>query len=335
MHNGRNLEGWTPYFARTGLQNTDSTFQFTPEGDLYVNQRQSKSTTGFGHLFYTRKKLSYYMARARYRFTTETTASGFTPSADQPQNNGFMIHSQDPATMNGKDFPMSAECQLLGPKNALFLRPAQGYPVGTTANLCVSGIQATLNGSSVSGGCHQPAYPAAWRNTNIPWEDPQGWSDILIRVLGDSLIQHFVHGVKVLEYSRIRANGGPLREGYLAIQAEGSSTIFKDFAYVELTGCMDPTKPGYRTYYVKDDPSRCAPTGAGPGSGSRAAPGVIREGAVLVVRGDAVIAGILRADGTRLAVRPGSRGFRPDRAGIYWITLQGPAGSIVRSVAWH
>ena len=102
MHNGKTLEGWTPYFTRTGLRNTDSTFQFNPEGDLYVNQRQSKSTTGFGHLFYTRKKLSYYMARARYRFTTETTAPGFTPSADQPQNNGFMIHSQDPATMNGK-----------------------------------------------------------------------------------------------------------------------------------------------------------------------------------------------------------------------------------------
>jgi hypothetical protein len=108
MYNGKDLDGWTPYFAKSGLKNPDSTFKYSPEGYLFVDQHLSKTETGFGHLFYTKKKLSYYLVRAVYRFTSKGAAPGFAPGGDQPQNNGLMIHSQDPKTMNGKDFPTSS-----------------------------------------------------------------------------------------------------------------------------------------------------------------------------------------------------------------------------------
>jgi hypothetical protein len=336
MYNGKDLDGWTPYFAKKGLANPDSTFQYSPEGYLFVNQRLGKDVTGFGHMFYTKKKLSYYIARAVYRFTSEGAAPGFMPSSDQPQNNGLMIHSQDPKTMNGKDFPTSAECQLLGPKNALFLNPGGGWPVGKTGNLCPNGITVNINGGDFNGGhCEQAQYPQTWKNTKTPWEDSAGWSDMTIRVLGDSLIQHYVHGVKVLEYSRIRSNGAPLKEGYLAIQAEGTPTQFKVLEYVELTGCTDKSKPGYRSYFVKTDNSKCDAVPVAAEGGPAAAPYLARSGRGFAVRGDAVIVEVRRADGTREPLRPGAREFVPDRAGIHWAVLSGPAGRSVQRIAWY
>lgn len=176
------------------------------------------------------------MVRAVYRFTTKDAAPGFAPGGDQPQNNGLMIHGQDPKTMNGKAFPTSTECQLLGPENALNSGPkSQGFLGGISANLCVSGITEYYKGNDINSNCWKAEYPAAWKNTKIPFEDTAGWSDITARVLGDSLIQHLIHGQKVLEFSRIRANGSPLKDGYPAIQAEGTPTQFKTLEYADLT----------------------------------------------------------------------------------------------------
>lgn len=331
MYNGKDLEGWSPYFEKTGLVNSDSTFRYSPEGYFYVNQHLSKSTTGFGHLFYTRKKLSYYLVRAVYRFTTKDAAPGFAPGGDQPQNNGLMIHSQDPKTMNGKAFPTSAECQLLGPENALNSGPkSQGFPNGISANLCVSGITVNLKGSDVSSNCWKAEYPAAWKNTQIPFEDPDGWSDITARVLGDSLIQHYIHGQKVLEYSRIRANNAALKDGYLAIQAEGTPTQFKTLAYADLTGCMDKSKPGYRSYFVKNDPSQCEVSGLGRKGAEESLPVLIREGRVFTVRGvDAAIVAARRPDGSRVELAPGMRAFAPAHPGVYLISIRTAAGIAV------
>jgi hypothetical protein len=334
MYNGKDLEGFTPYFEK-GPANPDSTFRYTPEGYLFVNQHLDKGTTGFGHLFYTKKKLSYYMVRAIFRFTTKTSVSGFT-GGDQPQNNGLMIHSQDPKTMNGKSFPTSSECQLLGPENALNSVPkSQGFLSGSDANLCVSGITVNYKGNDVSSNCWRSEYPAAWKNTNIPFEDTAGWTDVTARVLGDSLIQHYIHGVKVLEFSKIRANGAALKDGYLAIQAEGTPTVFKTLEYVELTGCMDKSKPGYKSYFVKSDATLCDVTGI-KGGLARGAPLLAREGALLALRGGAgTIVEVRRADGSRLNVAPGASAFAPDRAGVYLISVRTSQGLRELKAAWY
>ncbi len=263
MLNGRNLEGWTPYFSskklRTPLINPDSTFGVTSEGWLDVNIHLSYDSTKMGHLFYTKNKLSYYMVRAVYRFTKDGLGPGWT-GADNVQNNGLMIHCPAPSAMNGADFPTSVEVQLVGTKNTFFNRDlvSQGWKYGTSTNLCLPGVTVNLNGSDLSSNCHHANYPAAWKNTEIPWEDKEGWSDATVRVLGDSLIQHYIHGAKVHEYMRIRKGGQPLKEGYLAVQAEGSSTQFKSLEWLDLTGCMDKTSAAYRAYFVKSNPAACA-----------------------------------------------------------------------------
>jgi hypothetical protein len=60
---------------------------------------------------------------------------------------------------------------------------------------------------------------------------------------------------------RDRAGGAPVKEGYIAIQAEGTTTMFRKIEVLNLVGCMDRTKAAYRSYFVKDDPSACTATG--------------------------------------------------------------------------
>ncbi len=258
--NGKDLKGWTPYFELTGLTNTDSTFKFTPEGYLFVDIHLPMATTGFGHLFYTQRKLSYYMIRSVYRFPTATYGYPDWDKTWNMQNNGLMLHSQDPASMKGQKFPNSIEVQLLGKQNNLSaVEIAAGFKYGGTANVCTPGTFIAYNGNpNYTQHCTMSQYPAAWKNTEIPWEDPQGWTDITVRVLSDSLVQHFIHGIKVLEYSKLRHDdGSALKDGYLAVQAEGVGTQFKSLEILDLVGCMDATKAAYRTYFVKNDPTAC------------------------------------------------------------------------------
>jgi hypothetical protein len=185
-------------------------------------------------------------------------------------------------------------------------------------------------GNDVSSNCYKAEYPAAWKNTYIPFEDTAGWSDVTARVLGDSLIQHYIHGVKVLEFSRIRANNAPLKDGYMTIQAEGTPTQFKTLAYVDLTGCMDRSKPGYKSYFVKSDPTLCEVTGIGEPMREGNGPVLAREGRMFMVRGgDASIIEVRRADGSRLRVAPGAQGFAPDRAGVYVVLMRTARGRSV------
>lgn len=340
MLNGTNLDGWTPYFSgpklRNHLVNPDSTFKITPEGWLYADIHLSYDSTRVGHLFYTKRKLSYYMVRGVYRFTNKVLGPGWT-GADNIQNNGFMIHCAAPAEQT-KDFPPSVEVQLVGTANTFFNRDlvSQGWKYGTSMNLCANGITANLKGRDESSNCHHADYPAAWKNTEIPWEDKDGWSDATVRVLADSLFQHFIHGSKVHEYTRIRRDGQPLKEGYIAVQAEGSSTQFKSLEILDLVGCMEVGKPAYRSYFVKNDPQACAATGAA--SRFPADEGIIlaREGRMLVARGHGVsISEVRRIDGSRLALPPGSRAFAPDRPGIYLVSLRTSKGIRVLKSGWY
>lgn len=291
---------WTGYFQKLGVGGANETWKMTPEGWLHVDIQVNFATSGFGHLFYTKKKLSYYMVRAEYRFPANTFGPGWGQGWNR-ENNGLMLHGQHPSAMGGLEFPTSIEVQLLGKNNEQNSQlKSQGFKYASTANMCSPQTFIAYDGNAnYTNHCTNSVYPAAWKNTDIPFEDPDGWSDVTVRVLADSLVQHFIHGTKVMEYTRLRLdNGTPLKEGYLSIQAEGTSTQFRKLEILELVGCMDQTKPAYRTYFVKNDPAAC--TALDVARGASDAPSwrlLTRAGGHDIVATGPVTAQILSLDG--------------------------------------
>ena len=49
----------------------------------------------------------------------------------------------------------------------------------------------------------------------------------------------------------------PLRKGYIALQAESHPVDFKNVELLDLCGCMDEKAKNYKSYYVKDDNTKC------------------------------------------------------------------------------
>jgi hypothetical protein len=92
-----------------------------------------------------------------------------------------------------------------------------------------------------------------------------------VLVLGDSLIQHFVNGKKVLEYTQPqigdrgvnnydlqqKMDGMLLKEGYISLQSESHPIDFRKVELLNLVGCTDPKAKNYRNYFVKSDNSLC------------------------------------------------------------------------------
>ena len=101
--------------------------------------------------------------------------------------------------------------------------------------------------------------------------------------MGDSIIHHIVEGDTVLSYTKPEIGGGfvgpnhtwghahitdsaywlakantPLKEGYIALQAESHPIDFKRIELLNLVGCMDPKAKNYRDYYIKADNSQCS-----------------------------------------------------------------------------
>jgi hypothetical protein len=260
------LEDWTVKFAGKPVgENPDTLFRLSPEGYLWANHHTPASRTGFGQLYYTKRKLSYYMVRAEYRFTTEKSVSGYDTWTNQ--NNGLMIHSPEPAAVSG-NWPNSIEVQLLGPKNTneSGVVPSSTWPVGKTANMCIAGdaFYVNYNGNNnYTQHCTPASYPDAWKGTRIPWDGE--WSDVTVRALADSAVEHYIRGQKVFTTTKIRmkSTGTPVKDGYLAIQAEGTSTLFRKIEILDLEGCMDKSKSAFRTYFVKSKAGACDVTGLG------------------------------------------------------------------------
>ena len=126
LFDGRDLDGWTPKFAKHDLgENFNDTFR-VENGLLEVRYDKWTRFNGeFGHLFY-KDPFSYYRLAAEYRFVGEQVPGG---PGWAIRNNGLMLHSPHPKTMlKDQDFPISIEVQLLGGLG-------DGKP-RTTVNLC-------------------------------------------------------------------------------------------------------------------------------------------------------------------------------------------------------
>lgn len=257
LFNGKDLSGWHIKIAGQPLEdNYKNTFR-AEDSMLRVAYTQYDSFAGkFGHIYYD-APFSWYRLRFQYRFTG-TQIKGAPVWGNK--NSGVMIHSQSAQTVdNAQEFPVSLEMQLLADQ--------------PTGNLCTPGTQVHVNGALSTDHCIN----------SVSKTYPLGqWVNAEIEVYGDSLIRHIIEGDTVLTYTQPTIGGGfvnagmtwtsghitdsahwigkagtPLREGYIALQAESQPVDFRRIELLALEGCMDPKARNYRSYYRKADNSRC------------------------------------------------------------------------------
>ena len=251
LFNGKNLDGWTPKFAKHDLgENYNNTFR-VEDGLLKVRYDQwPKFDAEFGHIFY-KDPFSYYLLAAEYRFVGEQVTGAPSWAI---RNNGLMLHSPHPRTMlRDQDFPISLEIQLLG---------GLGKGARTTANLCTPGTNVVLNGKLHTPHC---------TNSTSATYDGDQWVRVEVLVHGDELVRHTIDGKTVLEYSKpqiggggvapvdpsIKIDGTPLTGGYISLQAETAPADFRKIELLNLEGCMDSKSKSYRKYFVRSDPKSC------------------------------------------------------------------------------
>jgi hypothetical protein len=253
IFNGKNLDGWTPKFAKHDLgENYHNTFR-VEDGLLKVRYDKWETFNGeFGHMFY-KDPFSYYVIGAEYRFV-EDQVKGAGPSLSWAiRNNGLMLHSPDPKTMmKDQDFPISIEVQLLGG----FGKPR------STANLCTPGTNVVMDGKLDTRHCI---------NSKSKTFEGDQWVRVEVLVHGDELMRHLVNGEPVLEYTKpqigggnvspvdpkVKVDGTPLTGGYISIQAETAPIDFRKIEVLNLEGCMDAKAKNFKPYYVKGNPKAC------------------------------------------------------------------------------
>lgn len=323
IFNGKDLNDWDIKFRDKALNvNLNETFKVV-DGLLTVDYSKWANFNGepFGHAAYKVRKFSHYLLRSEYRFHAAQVTGG--PGWAR-QNNGFMLHSQSMASMTlGQDFPVSMETQLLGPQNG-----------GSTMNLCTPGTHYhDMAGKLITDHCVNAS--------NITKPAHPNWTSVSALVLGDSLVKHMVGKDTVFRYTKpVLDNMTPLKEGYIAIQAESSPIQFRSIDVLDLVGCMDKSKPAYRAYFVKHDANACNVT-ALPSRGAReaayrlaAVPGgwtVAGEGHLEVtVSGlDGAVQAASSGKGTVAipAAGPGRRDGFAAGAGLRLVRVSGPAGS--------
>jgi len=250
LYNGKDMTGWTPKIAGYPVgENYNNTFRII-EGNLSSSYDDySEFTNEYGHLFY-KEKYSHYRLKARYRFVGDQVKGG---AGWAFRNNGLMLHSQSIESMGLKQsFPISLEMQLLG---------GSGEGERSTGNLCTPGSNVILDGEFFTPHCVN--------STSKTYHGDQ-WVNVEAIVLGDSIVHHVVEGDTVLTFTKptmggtldfadpaILIDGKSIGEGYITIQAESHPTQFASIELLDLCGCKDPKAKNYKSYYIKDDRSKC------------------------------------------------------------------------------
>lgn len=247
IFNGRNLDGWVVKLAHHELgDNYADTFRVTNGVIQVMYDKYGDFGARFGHLFYERK-LSHYVLALEYRFIGEQIKGG----PDYARlNSGVMVHSQAPKTiLKDQDWPISVEAQFL----------AGGR---TTMNVCTPGTEIFMKGEMVKAHCTNST-SRLYRN--------EEWVAVEVEVLGSERVRHIINGQTVLQYEKpmigggvangfdpaVKKDGTVLEDGYIGLQAESQPVEFRNIRLLNLSGCMNPTSPAYRTYFVHRDDARC------------------------------------------------------------------------------
>lgn len=254
MFNGRDLSGWDVKFAKHELNdNFNDTFR-VEDGLLKVRYDKYTGWNGeWGHIFY-KQPFSYYLVAAEYRFVG-TQVVGAPPSTSWAiRNNGIMVMGQSAESMGlNQDYPISIEVQLLG---------GLGKGPRPTANLCTPGTNVHFGDTLITRHC---------TNSTSKTYDGDQWVRVEALVLGDSIIKHIANGDTVLTYRKPEMGGGsanntrpgvlvqgkPITEGSISLQAETAEIDFRKVEVLNLKGCMNPSSPSYKPYFVKSDPGAC------------------------------------------------------------------------------
>jgi len=236
LFNGKDLSGWKVKISGHELgDNYNHTFR-VEDSLLKVSYDQYDSFRNeFGHLFYE-KPFSFYRIRVEYRFVGEQTPGG--PSWGE-LNSGVMLHSQSPESMEkNQNFPISIELQLLAAYDTL---------ERTNANLATPGTHVVKDGELYTDHMmysdSKPSYNGEWVTAEAI-------------VLGDSIIHYLVGSDTVLTFTHPqiggwelenemgwvedktyvkKMKGAPLKEGYIALQAESHPVEFRKVELLDLS----------------------------------------------------------------------------------------------------
>ena len=232
LFNGKDIKNWTPKISKHEVgENYANTFR-VEDGLLKVRyDGYDQFDQQYGHLFYN-KEFSAYILRVQYRFVGDQAKGG---EGWAWRNSGAMLHGQDPKTMaKDQDFPVSIEGQLLG---------GDGTNERTTSNLCTPGTNVVMNNKLFTPHCVS--------STSKTFHGDQ-WVTADFLVLGDSIIQHFVNGEKVLEYQKPQYGGGNvshsdlpktkagqlISKGTISLQSESHPIDFKKVEIYDLEPYM-------------------------------------------------------------------------------------------------
>jgi len=226
LFNGKDLEDWTIKMSKHPLnENFNNTFR-VENGMLAIRYDQYDQFDGeYGHIFY---KIPYssYRLRVEYRVVGEQVTGG---QGWALRNNGVMFHAQSPESMLlDQDFPVSIEAQLLG---------GTGEGERPTGNVCTPGTNVVIDGELVTQHCNSST--SKTYNGDV-------WVTFELVVYGDSIIHHIVEGDTVLTYSKPQiggelpegfplAEGTPLTQGYIALQAESHPFDFRKVELLDLS----------------------------------------------------------------------------------------------------
>lgn len=247
IFNRRNLDGWVVKLAHHDLgDNYADTFRVDNEVIRVMYDKYGEFGTRFGHLFY-KQRLSHYVLALEYRFFGEQVKGG---PAYARLNSGVMVHSQAPETiLKDQDWPISVEAQFL----------AGGR---TTMNVCTPGTEIFMKGAMVKAHC---------TNSTSRIYGDDDWVAVEVEVLGSDRVRHIITGQTVLQYEKptigggvatgfdpaIKKDGTVLDDGYIGLQAESQPVEFRNIRLLNLSGCMNPDSPAYRSYFVHRDDARC------------------------------------------------------------------------------
>jgi hypothetical protein len=232
LFNGKDLTGWDIKITGHHLNDNYNNTVKVEDGIMKIDyDKYTSFTNQFGHIYY-KTPYSYYKLVVEYRFVGKQIQGG--PSWDV-RNSGVMIHSQSAASVRkDQEFSVSLECQLLG---------GLDHGERTTANLCTPGTYVEMDNKVNRQHCIN--------STSKTYNGDQ-WVTVEIIVLGDSLIQHVMDGNVVLQYRhpKIGETGddikryldrgfqkkmnAPLKEGYIALQAESAPVQFRKVALLNL-----------------------------------------------------------------------------------------------------
>lgn len=220
IFNGKNLDGWTPKV--TGYQSGENPLDNfrIEDGMMRVDYSKFAAFNGrFGHIFY-KEKLSSFILHLEYRFVGE-----LLPDAPSYciRNSGVMVCSQSPESMDiTENWPVSTEIQLLGCTDKL---------KQTTGNICTPGTTISVKGTPTTGHCI---------NANSKYFYNNEWVNLDIVVHSGKEIINIVNGDTVLVTSEPRIGGmllpenyplpegTLLKDGYIALQAEGQPIDFRN-----------------------------------------------------------------------------------------------------------